>query len=184
MSRLRTVLMLAASGLLLSACGSSSPSSSTSTGTAARVAAGSGIAFATCMRASGVPNFPDPTGSSGGAMRIQATRLNGSGESMSVNGVPVSAPAFRAAMAKCNSKLPRLAGQIPIATLRSNALAMAKCMRAHGVPNFPDPQVTASGGGVQVRISAGSGVDSSSPAFQKAQTVCLPLMRQAVKSPS
>ncbi len=179
MHRSPLIASLILPGLLIAACGSSSPGSST--GTTARVTAGSGIAFAACMRANGVPNFPDPTASAGGGIQIQASQRNGSGATMTVNGVPVSAPAFRAAMTKCNSKLPSHAGQIPIASLRSNALAMAKCMRAHGVPNFPDPQVSASGGGVAVRISAGSGVDPSSPAFQKAQTICMPLMRRAAK---
>ena len=43
-------------------------------------------------------------------------------------------------------------------------LALAKCMRSHGVPNFPDPV----GGGFQV----GPGLDLSAPAFKAAQAAC------------
>jgi hypothetical protein len=56
----------------------------------------------------------------------------------------------------------------------SQALAFSKCMRAHGVTNFPDPST--SGGGVHVSISAGSGIDPQAPAFQAAQKSCQHLM--------
>ena len=49
---------------------------------------------------------------------------------------------------------------------------MSRCMRSHGVPNFPDPQFqTAPGGGFGVKIG-GPGVNPSSPAFQAAQKAC------------
>jgi hypothetical protein len=44
-------------------------------------------------------------------------------------------------------------------------------MRAHGVPNFPDP--SSADGGVQL---SGSGVNSQSPAFQSAQSACQKLL--------
>jgi hypothetical protein len=40
-------------------------------------------------------------------------------------------------------------------------------MRAHGVPNFPDP--TFSGGRASLKIS---GIDSSSPRFAAAKKAC------------
>ena len=51
---------------------------------------------------------------------------------------------------------------------------MARCMRANGVPNFPDPIVgTGSGGhGVRLGFRVGPGVDPQSPAFQSAQQKC------------
>jgi hypothetical protein len=45
-------------------------------------------------------------------------------------------------------------------------LAFAKCMRSHGVPNFPDP--TAGGHGFQVSPR----LDLSSPAFKAAKATC------------
>jgi hypothetical protein len=40
-------------------------------------------------------------------------------------------------------------------------------MRAHGVPNFPDPNPEG-----DLEITAGSGIDPQSPAFQRAQQAC------------
>jgi|SRR5579884_1165959 len=158
--------------LALAACGGVSPSTSQS------VRANKFLAFAQCMRASGVPSFPDPGGGNGSGLRIQAFRGVGSTpQTLTVNGTPVSAPAFRSAMQKCRDKLPH--GGRPtaqqIARIRAGALAMARCMRAHGVPNFPDPQLrTSPGGGIGVRMGGpGSGLDPSSPAFQNAAKVCM-----------
>jgi hypothetical protein len=44
----------------------------------------------------------------------------------------------------------------------SFSLALAKCMRAHGVPKFPDPDSKAG------QLGPGSGVDPASQAFQAA----------------
>jgi hypothetical protein len=44
-------------------------------------------------------------------------------------------------------------------------------MRAHGVPNFPDPPA---GGGIQ--IAAGTGINPFSPAFNAAQTTCFKVL--------
>ncbi|HTW11165.1 MAG TPA: hypothetical protein VME01_00360 [Solirubrobacteraceae bacterium] len=50
-------------------------------------------------------------------------------------------------------------------------IAFSKCMRTHGVPNFPDP--SGSGGGIQI---GGTGVNPSSPSFRAAQATCFKLM--------
>jgi hypothetical protein len=44
-------------------------------------------------------------------------------------------------------------------------------MRAHGVPNFPDPKP-----GVGFEFFAGEGIDPSSPAFQAANAMCRKLL--------
>ena len=46
------------------------------------------------------------------------------------------------------------------------------CMRSHGVPGYPDPQVSSSANHVQVTISPGS-ADPNSPAFKSAGP-CMP----------
>ncbi len=56
----------------------------------------------------------------------------------------------------------------------SQALAFSKCMRSHGVSNFPDPST--SGGGVQLSISPSSGINTEAPAFQAAQQSCQHLL--------
>jgi hypothetical protein len=56
----------------------------------------------------------------------------------------------------------------------SQALAFSKCMRAHGVSNFPDP--TSNGHGIQLSAGPSSGVNPQSPAFQAAQQACKHLL--------
>jgi hypothetical protein len=174
MSKHAKIILLAAGVPLLTACGSSSSNSSASAGAAKRSSA---IAFAACMRTHGVPNFPDPTGT-GGGLQIQASQRAGSGSSLKVNGVPVAAPAFQSAMHACQSKLPN-GGHPPAgaaAKARQTALRFAQCMRSHGAPNFPDPQIQSGpGGGIGIRIG-GPGVDPNSQAFKSAQTACGSIM--------
>jgi len=54
------------------------------------------------------------------------------------------------------------------------ALRFSRCMRAHGVTNFPDPG--AGGGGFRLQIVPGSGVNPQAPAFQAAQKKCRSLL--------
>ena len=66
------------------------------------------------------------------------------------------------------------AGTSPVSTgggPNSGALAFANCMRAHGVPNFPDPLP---GGGFL--FQTGSGVNPASTLFEAAQAKCQKLM--------
>ena len=56
--------------------------------------------------------------------------------------------------------------------MQEGALKFSACMRSHGVPNFPDPEIS-SGGGVGIRIGGkGSGIDPNSPQFKAAQKTC------------
>jgi hypothetical protein len=69
------------------------------------------------------------------------------------------------------------AGEVSTGSLPSQAqtqedeLKYAECMRANGVPNFPDPKA---GGGFL--FTAGAGFDPSSPAFKAAQATCKELL--------
>ena len=56
-----------------------------------------------------------------------------------------------------------------MAAAMARLLKAAQCMRAHGVPSFPDP--TESNGGQAIGFHL-SGVDPSSPAFQAAEKAC------------
>lgn len=128
---------------------------STTVGTAA------GSRFASCMRARGVPNFPGPD-STGTITVTVSTALN------------PAAPGFQRAEAACQHLLP--AGKAPSQSMqqriKQSALAFAACMRAHGIPNYPDP--TFSNGGVSQGYGPKDGPDSSSPIFQSAQKACQP----------
>jgi hypothetical protein len=182
MHRLIAIPALLVTGLLIAACGSSAPSKSHTPLAAATTS--SPIAFAKCMRASGVPNFPDPGSNGNGGFAIQSSQRAGSGASLTVNGVTVNAPAFQSAMKACAKFMPGAGAPSAAqsAKMRADALAMSSCMRTHGVPSFPDPTFgSGPGGGASVRIGGpGSGIDPSSPAFQAAQKICVPLMQKGL----
>jgi hypothetical protein len=129
-------LALIAMVALISACGSTAPAGSGSSG-GNNAPAGSGssggnttaskrekaVKFAECVRAHGVPHFPDPDAS--GNFNF---------------GVDVSAAVFTAAVNACKALQPpgSLSGKRS-STQQSAALRFAQCVRANGVPDFPDP---------------------------------------------
>ncbi len=185
--RLTISLSVLLAALGLAACGGSS-SANTGDATSAQgdtaASAAKGLAFSRCMRSHGVANFPDPSG--GGGLRLQ---LQSSPSGTTVNGVAVNGPAFQSAMQACRSYLPN--GGHPTAAqtakAKAQALAMSRCMRSHGVPNFPDPQFKSGpGGGVGIMLN-GAGVNPNSPAFQAAQKACGTIFGKAAvvtKAPS
>jgi hypothetical protein len=118
------------------------------------------------MRSDGVPNFPDL--SSGGI------RIEGGGQTLLVNGVSVNASAFLAARAKCQKYMPTrtVASGPQQAQALARTLKFARCMRSHGVPNFPDPKVTTGTNGNAVVDLRGAGLNFQSPAFKAAAKGC------------
>jgi hypothetical protein len=116
------------------------------------------LKFAQCMRVNGVPNFPDPTFTSGGIN----SNLNGSG-------IDPNSPTVQKAREACKQYEQDDQSANPSAnpSAQAQSLKYARCMRANGVPNFPDPD--ASGG---ISLSPGSGLDPNDPAFQKAARAC------------
>jgi hypothetical protein len=55
----------------------------------------------------------------------------------------------------------------------------ARCMRAHGVPNFPDPQTTNGGIGEPSGIGFGGDIARNAPQFQSADHACQHLANSA-----
>jgi hypothetical protein len=136
--RLVALVLVSVIALLGAGCGSNTVTGGNSAGNAgsgASSASGStgartqatkrekGVKFAECVRAHGVPHFPDPdaTGNFNFA-------------------VDVTAATFTAAVNACKSLQPpgTLSGHRS-ARQQSTALRFAACVRAHGVPDFPDP---------------------------------------------
>jgi hypothetical protein len=162
----RSLVTLAAVGsaLALAACGSSGSSGSGS----ASSREATGIKVADCMRAHGVPNFPDP--SSGGGIQLP-------------NGVDPQAPAFQSAQRACFKLFP---GGGPGGGGNSEArkvqlLKLAECMHAHHISQFPDPTSSPptgppSGGGIAFGSpGAFIAVPQSlidSPGFKQAAAAC------------
>ncbi len=133
------------------------------------------LAFAGCMRAHGLPNFPDPRAGGGFLFHTGA-------------GADPSSPAFKAAQTKCKKFLPPGPGSGPPPSAKTLAhyLTVAQCMRQHGVPEFPDPRTTApsnpraalgGGGGVISDIEGvvfvfPGRIDHRSQAFTRAAAAC------------
>jgi hypothetical protein len=87
--------------------------------------------------------------------------------------IAVAAVTSAVASAACGSLDPshRSSGGTARGALFTAALNYFKCMRTHGVPNYPDPKVT----GNRVQLGA-SGINPQSPAFQSARQSCLHLL--------
>lgn len=64
------------------------------------------------------------------------------------------------------------AGPPTLQSLTAQALAYAKCMRSHDIPDFPDPTVQDNAQSKGVGFSMPSGVDQHSPQFQSAAKLC------------
>ena len=150
-------IAVATAAAAITACGSSSkpsgPLKSASSGASAAVR------YSNCMRANGVPNFPDP---------------NAQGEIQIQGNINVQSPQFEAAQNKCQKLAHRPLSPAQQQALETGTLVFSVCMRAHGVPDFPDPQKTAGGGVVISKLddTPGSDLNPDSPAFQKASKAC------------
>jgi len=132
------------------------------------------LKYAECMRANGLPNFPDP-GAGGGFEIPQGS------------GIDPSSPAFKTAQAKCEKLTPGLAlGSTthPSAQWLAQMVKAAQCMRRHGISGFPDPTTSipsnpfpSGGGGVISDIEGAvfvfpASLDMQSPLFTQAANSC------------
>jgi len=160
-------------GVCVAACGGgpSTPgvANSPATTTAASSSVGASkqatglLAYASCMRSHGVPNFPDPAASGGIPKEgvISAFRA-------------VSSSQASKAQNACQQLLPSggsLSGQ-PSQTVTAQDqhyyLNAARCMRSHGITDFPDPIF--SGGGVNFPVA--SSINQNSTQFTQAVRAC------------
>jgi hypothetical protein len=124
------IIATAALALLAAAC-SGSPSSTGSGGSpnAGGSANSQQLAFSRCVRSRGVLNFPDPT-SSGGIPKETPQQLG------------VTSAQLQSAQSACIHLLPDGGSGPTPAELQqswSDMANFARCMRSHGVPNWPDP---------------------------------------------
>jgi hypothetical protein len=160
--RVLVAAAVGAAALAISACGSES--GATVSGQTGSGPSPGAVTFAKCMRAHGVPQFPDPGGTppAGSSISILGTVLPPT--------IDIRAPAFQSALSTCMKQFNAGHPRPPVSAARkAAALKFSQCVRAHGVPNFPDPAFPP-GGGIALRIGAGN--DPNSPSFQHAQQVC------------
>lgn len=161
-NRRRSVVLavaVGAIGLLAAACGGGG--SAALAGTTAYQKA---LAYAQCMRAHGEPSYPDPTSNGGFIIDGKKDNLNGQ--------------LMQSANRTCQHLLPKArpmtAAQQRQAT--AEALKFVACMRTHGIPNMPDPQVNSQG--IEMRIGGpnGSGPKPNSPVLHAAMQACRKLI--------
>jgi hypothetical protein len=162
-------VLLTSVALVAGGCGSSdkpgkavasvAPKAGSTSATQASSGKGDVLAYAKCMRANGLPSFPDPKPGEGLAFK-PGDALN-----------PTS-PQFKAADSHCKQFMGSDAGKVmgPADGGWSSAdkLKYSQCMRANGVPSFPDPDAN---GGFPMLMEGGA-VDPKSPQFKKADEAC------------
>ncbi|MGN6870465.1 MAG: hypothetical protein ACTHMY_18905 [Solirubrobacteraceae bacterium] len=79
---------------------------------------------------------------------------------------------FAPVVAGCGSNKPTTStGTASANSPGASAYAYSRCMRSHGVTNFPDPKVSVSGNSVRVAIAVNPSI-TGSPKFNSAQKAC------------
>jgi hypothetical protein len=128
------------------------------------------LAYSRCMRSHGVPNFPEPN-SSGAFPKVTPQQLG------------VSPSVFQSAQKHCRYLLPD-SGNGPSQTqtqkILNGMLKFAKCMRSHGVSNWPDPVVDA-GGNPEFYLDGE--IDQNSPQIKRDINACLHWIPSEALSP-
>jgi hypothetical protein len=144
--------------VLVSGCGGSSRVGATAGDTQLRAA----LAFARCMRSHGVPSFPDP---------------DPHGDFPAFH-TGVSKQTSSAADAACKRLLSTGTTATPQQRQQKLAfgLKVARCLRGHGYPSFPDPTQFGS-------QSLPPGIDPTSPQFQEVETACEQRVRKVLGLP-
>jgi hypothetical protein len=136
------IIATAALALLTVACSSSSSSTGSGGSSNAGRSANSqiGIHYASCMRANGVPKYPDPNSSNELASGLPK---------VSVQQLEVSDSQYQTAQNACAHLLPNNGQQTQSQSQQDlNAMRrFAQCMRSHGVPTWPDPANGSAGWG-------------------------------------
>jgi hypothetical protein len=158
---------LASLALLAAGCGSSSQSSSSSTDPSFQGFAAAAYRYASCMRSHGLNNFPDPQTTEKPGVRMIREAIPPGLE---------GTPRFAAAKAACRGILPNPG---PNSTTQTAAqqhareldlLAFARCLRTHGLPNFPDPT---SQGQFTLQMVTAAGIDLHAPVVLTAAKACI-----------
>jgi hypothetical protein len=152
-----TVLAAVGCALAVAACGGASRKSAPKSN--------SQFALARCMRTHGVSNFPDPR--PGGGFTVGSTPGS---STLIVDGITFDGPAFESAIKSCRffgggTRPPPIS-----AAQQQQMIAKARCVRTHGVPNFPDPTFGPGGEGAGIKL--GPGDNPQAPAVRRAFKAC------------
>jgi len=114
------------------------------------------LAYSQCMRAHGEPGFPDPQPNGDLLINGPKDHLNGA--------------LMNSAGKACQHLMPK---SPPLTAaqqqqLVARTLKFVACMRAHGLPAFPDPKVSA--GGIEMQLPRN--IMPNSAVFKNAQQAC------------
>ncbi len=176
------VIATASLALLVAACGGSASATGSGGASNARRSSSSpsALGYSYCMRSHGVPNFPDPD-SSGQLPKGDAQRFG------------ISSSQLQAARQVCQQLLPNNGGAINADSIQQCMMAddcpqalvqqvlneernFARCMRSHGVPNWPDPTIDSEGRPVFAISISKDGFDPYSPQIWAKGNECSRLM--------
>jgi hypothetical protein len=161
------LIATAALVLVAAACGGS-PSS---TGAGGSPSAGkatsspSAVAYSRCMRSHGVPDFPDPSRS--GIPKVSPRQLG------------VASSRWQAAQSACAQLLRPTQHQAR--QILTGMLNFARCMRSHGVPNWPDYTLR---GGTPLFDLHGTAIAPNSPLIVAKQRACSSLLHLSGSPPT
>jgi len=167
-------------GVALAACSSgaksptvasagSAPTTTVAATTTAAAAGGSSagtelekaLAYSQCMRSHGVPKWPDPVRTPHGDYGFRT------------NGIDPKSPAFQSALEACKALYNWGSSGQPLTPAQQQAwLQWARCIRSHGMPDFPDPTFS----GSEVHLAGGG---PNSPQLQSAMDACKSQMPSA-----
>lgn len=131
------------------------------------------LAYVACMREHGV-DMPDPQFAGDGGVTTFVEGENGNAQGFT--GGPGD-PAWQEAQDACGSLMGGTVRDLDPAQqaeMQAQALAFARCMRAHGV-DMPDPRFDANGG-VTIMIGGPDGPRLDPEVLEEAQTACGGLM--------
>jgi hypothetical protein len=142
------IVVTAGLALLAAACGGSPSSAGGSAPRGAPATPPSAVAYSQCVRSHGIAGFPDPP-KGGGVAKASAQQLG------------VSSSRLQVAEAACQHLIPATGGSADqqeqqcfvasdcppdvVRRLMTSMLRFARCMRSHGVANFPDPSTDPQG---------------------------------------
>jgi hypothetical protein len=159
--------LLGACALAAAGCGEEGAGGATPSADRESKAREAMLAHAKCMREHGV-DMPDP--------QFDGGRVTQRGPEESVPRAKLQA-AEKACDKYLDSIEPPELSEEEAQEFKEAALAHARCMREHGIENFPDPTFDEDGG-AQVRIEKSMGLDPESAKFKEAQEACEDTMPQ------
>jgi hypothetical protein len=165
-SKLTVPALGALAAVIVAGCGSTAPKAPATSSSSIKDPQQAAYKFSACMRAHGLTSFPDPV-------------VHQSGNSISI-GIRVDptitgSPAFKSAQQACQGIMPGPMSSSQQAAQQhlkaEHLISFARCMRAHGVTSFPDPNAQ---GDLNPQIIAAAGVDLHAPNVIASARACVP----------